>query len=625
MVIRVRVFLRVCANLLRCALWPIWLALRSASRPRGKYVYLKLEKRLTELRGTEPLWRRVRSMRGKPGLGSLEELRQLARQIGRDPAIEGLCISVSSVETGWASLESVRQLVRALRNDGKRVVVYLSEGGGNRELFLASAADKIVMTPWTALGPLGFASQPLYFKRLLDRIGVQVDVQATGQYKSAAEPLLRESMSDASREQQQALLDSLQSALDSALMERGLSRSQLDALFSAGLLGAQGALELGIVDELRYEDELQASLASPAQASTTAAPALAPVVAVDRATPLAFEREVVLEPVPAAPPSPERPNGARPEDGEGDDEAARGWTSARAYLAYHRPGPWRPLHPPPYVAVVRVSGAIAQERRGLGPAADRGSIVAALRKAAADPFARAVVLYVNSPGGSALASELIHREVQRLGKKKPVVAYFGDVAASGGYYVAMACRSVVAQPLTVTGSIGVISAKLALAPLIDRLGIDADGLRTAPYADMMTWLRALTPDERAILEAHTAELYGRFLEVVSQGRRRPVAEIEPLAKGRVWSGRDAHAHGLVDALGGIEIALEQARAHLPELTSAERDQLTLRLCTGKADGSQLPPQAGGEGSTSWRDDLSFLVGSRREPASFYALDVSSGP
>ena len=199
MVTRVRVFLRVCANLLRCALWPIWLALRSASRPRGKYVYLKLEKRLTELRGTEPLWRRVRSMRGKPGLGSLEELRQLARQIGRDPAIEGLCISVSSVDSA-GNLRAHGSSCAALRNDasGRRVPPEAAVTGSS------SSRARGRQDRDDPRGPrsdrLGFASQPLYFKRLLDRIVCRSMCRRPGSTKCGGASAA-EIMSDASREQ----------------------------------------------------------------------------------------------------------------------------------------------------------------------------------------------------------------------------------------------------------------------------------------------------------------------------------------------------------------------------------------------------------------------------------------
>jgi protease IV len=233
---------------------------------------------------------------------------------------------------------------------------------------------------------------------------------------------------------------------------------------------------------------------------------------------------------------------------------------------------------------------------------------------------RAVVLHIDSPGGSAFASELIHHEVERLASKKPVIAYFGNVAASGGYYVAAACRAIVARSLTVTGSIGVVSAKPAIADLLERLGVSAQTLRTAPHADMLSAVRPLSPEESLVLREHTHELYGRFLEVVANGRKRPIAEIEALAGGRVWSGRDADQHGLVDALGGIERALELAREQIADLPPQVRDTLQLRICAGKSEGTSLPPVE--RAPAAWLADLAYLFSARNEPGVYYAWGLS---
>jgi protease-4 len=612
MVAGVRVFLRLCVNLLRLIVWPVWFALRTSTRPRGRWVFLRLEKRLTELRSTESLWQRARSLRQRGSLASIEELRELVARIARDPAVDGLLFSVSSVELGWAGCQSVRELLSRLRREGKRVVCYLAEGGGNRELYLASVADRIVMTPYATLGPLGFASQPLFFKQLLTRIGVQVDVHASGEYKSAAEPFSRESMSEPAREQQQILLATLHEALLCALQERGLSAAQLEQVFAQGFVSSQLAQTLGLIDGLCYEDELSALVEAPLHA---------------RVLPLASAAAVAAPAQVPAPTEPAAPNAlVRVEDAqknEGEAEPPQTWTSARAYLAHHRLQLLRPLRPPPYIAVVKVTGTIVQERRGLGRLAERPSIVAALRRAARDPLARAVVLYIDSPGGSAFASELIHHEVQRVARKKPVVAYFGDVAASGGYYVASACHAIVAQPLTITGSIGVISAQLGLRGLLERLGVNAEVLKTSPHADMLSWARPLDAEEVRLLEAHVQELYARFLEVVAQGRGRPVEEIDPLARGRVWSGRDAHARGLVDALGGIEQALDSARARLTQLPAEERAALSLRVLSGRADPAQLPPASVDPARPAELRDLAILLLGQREIGAYYAPDVSS--
>lgn len=571
MVARVRMLLRLLGNLLRVLFAPVWLAARAARRKqRQKWLFLKLPKQLSELSGVEqPLWRRALTMRQPKTWNSIAELRELVEHLERDRHTPGLFVQIGSLELGWAACESVRELLSRVRRSGKQVICYLAEGGGNRELYVASCADRIILVPWSTLGPLGFASQSVYLKRVLSRLGVHVDVQATGPYKSAAEPLVLDQMSDAAREQQAALLHGLQSALEHALTEvRSLAPEALQTLFARGMIGAREAQTLGVVDELRYEDEL-AAIVGPADAKT------------------------------------------------------RPWRSAAAYLAERRFRIWAPLQAAPYVGVVSLTGTITESKRPFRPAADRGSVVRALRRAAADPQVRAVVLHVDSPGGSAFASELIHREVERLAKKKPVVAYFGNVAASGGYYVAAACRSIVARSLSVTGSIGVVSAKPAISDLLERLGVHAQTLRTAPHADMFSTVRPLSADELRVLSDHTQELYARFLEIVADGRKRPRSEIEALAGGRVWSGSDARERGLVDALGGIDQALQLARAALPDMPAEQRDRLQLRACTGKGQSAALPP-APERAPAAWLEDVAFLIGawSESHPGAYYAWGLS---
>jgi protease IV len=267
-------------------------------------------------------------------------------------------------------------------------------------------------------------------------------------------------------------------------------------------------------------------------------------------------------------------------------------------------------------------GTITGDRGGLGGASLRhASLAALLRSVKADPKARAVVLCIDSPGGSALASELIHREVERLARTKPVVAYFGDVAASGGYYIGCACQRIVAQPLTITGSIGVVSAKFALPKLLERLGVHPQQLRTAASADMFSFSRALTTREEGVMQAHAGELYQRFLAVVAAGRKRTVAEVEPLARGRVWSGRDAFERGLVDVLGGLDRAIEEARGSLAELSSEARAALKPRLYTAKPNPAASTP----EQAALWlaeqvgaRAELELLHASRHEALHYYA-------
>jgi protease IV len=264
--------------------------------------------------------------------------------------------------------------------------------------------------------------------------------------------------------------------------------------------------------------------------------------------------------------------------------------AAERYLAYRQARLWRPLRARPGLAVVPVHGTIVHATAvpGGGRVATLGGLTAALRAAARDSRVLGVLLYVDSPGGSALASDLIHRELVRLRTKKPVVAFMGDVAASGGYYVAAPCQRIVAQAMTLTGSIGVVSARVLGGALAQRIGVRPQVVRSAPHADLHSPFRALDPEERALAAAEIDEIYAGFVGVVAQGRGRTVEEVEQLAGGRVWGGADALRAGLVDELGGFEAALRALQALIPTLQAVPVEQLALRMVAG---GPSLPPIA----------------------------------
>ncbi len=519
------------------ALLPLWLLARRLSRPKSAWVELRLPARLVELRIADPLWKRLLPATRALRATSLEDVRELCRTIASDPRVVGLLVQVPPLETGWAACASLHQALVGLRAAGKQVVCYLPEGGGNRELYVALAAERIYAARLTAFAPLGLATRPLYFKRVLDRLGLSVQVQACGEYKSAAEPLSREGMSEPARVQTQALLDSLHAELEQALCARSaVGPERAKQVLARGLLQAEQAVELGVLDGLAYEDELPERLQIPV--------------------------------------------------GKG-----RAYASAGRYLRFHRGKLWRALRRQPYIAVIPVRGAISIDASGLMQSgATLRHVVGALREVSNDGAALAVVLYVNSPGGSALASELIHRDVERLAKKKPVVAYFADVAASGGYYVAAPARRIVAQAVSVTGSIGVISLKVAAPGLLQQLGVAIDAVQTTPHADMFSVVRPLTAEENELQQSYAQQLYARFLEVVASGRGRTTAEIDVLARGRVWSGRDAHAHGLIDVLGGFDRALDEARALLPQLSADQRAKLLPQVHVAKHPEPPDPPR-----------------------------------
>ena len=494
-----RFLYRLFRNLLCVPLLPLWAVARWLSRPKGRWIVVRLKPRLVEAHQPVPWLRRLLDADRLRRTSSLAGVRALADYAIRDPRIEGVALVLPPLQGGWSVCSGLREQILRLRDGGKQTSVLLPRGGGHRELYIASAADRIYLAPQATVTLLGLSAQSHYVKPMLERIGVQVEPFARKEYKTAAERMSRESMSEPQREQVQALIDGHTAALLDALSQRtGTTPEQTRALFESGVFRGQSAIDARLVDALAYEDELPQEL------------------------------------------------------GIGDEKKTRLIEGGR-YLAFKRAKLFRPLRREPYIAVVTIKGAISESGAPMGR---RASIVAALRQARQDRRALGVLLWVDSPGGSAEASDLIHREVVRLREKKPVVAYFGEVAASGGYYVAAHANAIVAQPLGLTGSIGVVSARVLASQLLDRVGIRTEVLRTGPHADLYSPHRPLTDEERRLMNRELDAFYESFVALVADGRGRTVDEIEPLARGRVWLAADAHRHGLVDKLGGMDQALE---------------------------------------------------------------------
>jgi protease-4 len=526
--------LRLLGNLLRVVFAPLWWLGHRLRRPKASWVELRLGPQIVALQPPAGRLARLAAAWRGPQPSSLEAIERLVDALVDDPRVDGLLLVMGALHSGWASLEGVREQLLRLRAAGKQVLAYLPHGGGHRELFVALAADRIAASPRARLSLPGVAAEAFYIQPLLERLGVHVEVLAQGQYKTAAERATRDSMSEPQREQVSALLRAVHEALDAALSARpGLDGAARAALLQRGPLSAAEAQAAGILDAVCYEDEL-AALLWPGR---TPAPT----------------------PVRAAP-----------------------------YLAWRRARLWKAVRTEPYIAVVPVHGMIGG--RGADPRSDMEQrLTAALRGVATDRRAAGVVLHIDSPGGSALVSDLLHREVIRLAADKPVVACFGEVAASGGYYLAAGAHRIVGRPLAVTGSIGVILVKPEIAALLERVGVRSQVVKLGPHADMMSIARPLDAAERSLLERDAHDFYTAFLQVVADGRQRPVAEIEPLAGGRVWSGRDAHARGLVDVLGGMPQALEQVRAALTDWSEPARRRLRARTVRVELPGGQMPP------------------------------------
>ncbi|EYF01354.1 signal peptide peptidase SppA [Chondromyces apiculatus] len=515
-------------NLFRLLFLPFHALRWWRAAPRGGYVVLEIDGGVVDLPPPRRPWSLVRMLRpsSTPPPLSVERVREVAREIQKDGRVAGVLLQIGGVHGGAAALASLREVLLGLRASGKDVVAYLPMGADNQALMLASTARMVVLGPGTQVAALGYAAEGVYLRRAFEQVGVEPEVLARGEYKSAGEMLVRDGMSDAQREQSGALLDARYSDLVGAVAEgRKVDRATAARWIDDGPHGAARALEFGIVDAVAYEDELDGVIGSP----------------------------------------PRVPWGR--------------YAQARRALRF------RPMLPRPILGVIEVHGAIVHKApltSGLTaalsrvmpglvpgmvpgvsiPLASEERLVASLRAARQNARIRGVVLHIDSPGGSALASDRIHHEVLRLAEVKPVVAYMSNVAASGGYYIAAGAQAIVAQPQSITGSIGVVSARIAVGPLLERLGVSIDVLKRGARSDMLTATRKLDAEERAVMERELDAIYQTFLEVVARGRGRPVAEIEPLAGGRVYSGTEAHARGLIDKLGGFEVALEELRTRI---------------------------------------------------------------
>jgi len=432
----------------------------------------------------------------------------------RDPRVHGVFVRIAGSPGGFAATETLRRSLRAVRDAGKPVVVYADRLGAE-ELLLASVATRIVMPEAGSVFLVGLRAESFFWKGLLDRFGVRPDVVRVGDFKSAAESFTRTSMSDAQREQLEVLLDDQFTVLVEGLAEaRDLSEADVRALIDRGPYGADAAREAGLITDCLFPDQLEALLAD-------------------------------LSGLPAPGPGGENPV---------PSVDVAGYHANRAGL-----GGWAPLlRERPRIAYLVAAGTIRSGSGSRGVCSDAYRRL--LHRLQLDDRIRGVVLRIDSPGGDALASDLIWRSVEQLNAEKPVVVSMGAVAASGGYYIAAAADAIVAERTTLTGSIGVVGGKVDLSGLAENAGVGHEAIDRGERAGLLSPVRAFSPDERAVLRDEMRSMYDRFLGRVAEGRELEVERVRKLASGRVWSGVQAREHELVDLLGGpLEAVAEVKR------------------------------------------------------------------
>ncbi len=491
--------------------------------PSGCVLELNLTSLPPETAGFDPL--AVIAGGGRPLV-----LRQAVAAIYRaaeDDRVAGLIARVQLPAAAPGPVQELRDAIAAF-SAVKPTVAWAETYPGTLSYYLASAFREVWMQPSGTVGLVGFATNSMFLRDALDKAGIEAQFVARGEYKSAANVFTEDRYTDAQREADGRMIESLQSQVWQAIADaRGLTVEAVNTLANTAPVLRDDAVTGGLVDRIGFRDE-------------------------------AYSRIGELSGGPAGP---EADADSHP------DALPRLYLSRYARTAPKVPTPQIPgRRSKPTVAVVTLHGSIVSGRGGpqvlpLGnSSAGADTIAAALREAAADDEISAIVLRVDSPGGSVTGSETIWREVVRIRERgTPIVASMGAVAASGGYYVSMAADAIVANPGTLTGSIGVITGKLISRELKDKLGVGSDSLRTNPNADAWSSNAPFTDEQHAHIEAETDLFYADFIARVAEGRKLSVEQVDTVARGRIWTGADALERGLVDELGGLRTAITRAK------------------------------------------------------------------
>ncbi len=539
--------------------------------PNGCVLELDLRSMPPETSGFDPL----AMITGGNRPVSLRDTVSAIYRAAEDPRVAGLIARVQLTASPAAAVQELREAIVAF-TAAKPSLAWAETYPGTLSYYLASAFGEVWMQPAGSVGLIGFASNATFLRDAFDKAGIEAEVVARGEYKSAANRFTEHGFTEAHREAVTRMLESIREQVWQAVAQsRKFDAKVLDALADRAPLLREEAVSSGVVDQIGFRDEAYARIA-----------------------------ELV---------GPRGHSDENPEDGEPPRLYVSRYAGAtRSRLAPPMPSvPGR--RPKPKVAVINIDGTIVDGRGGPqflpfgASTVGSDTIAPALREAAADDSVSAIVLRVNSPGGSVTASETLWREVKRARKRgKPVVASMGAVAASGGYYIAVAADAIVASPATITGSIGVLTGKLVIRDLLARLGVGSDTVRTNANADAWAIDAPFTPEQRAHREAEADLVYADFVERVADGRNLTTDAVDRVARGRVWTGADALERGLVDELGGFRTALRRAKI----LAGLDEDT-EVRIVTYPSGSllDMLRPQASSQpAAASLPDALGALLG-----------------
>jgi protease IV len=422
-----------------------------------------------------------------------------------DRRVTSVIIRPTSTASLWGKVQEIREAIVDFKSSKKPIIGFL-EYGGEQEFYLASACDKVYLTPTASLDLTGMANYELFLRGMLEKIGAYPDALHIGDYKTASNTFTEHTYTAAHREMAESLnRDLYEQVLKGIAAGRQKSDREVRAMIDHGPFLPEDAVRAGLVDDVAYEDEL------------------------DDKVRLGQGNVKFLE----------------HHDYRGVSSASLG------------------LNRGPRIAILYAVGIIGSgESNYDSPAGDvvgSDTIVRYLRKTRADNSIKAIILRIDSPGGSAIASDVIWREVQLTRAAKPVIASMSDVAASGGYYIAMPAHKIVAQPATLTGSIGVVMVKFVIDGTLKKAGINVESVSQGRYANLYSPIRPFNPEERAKIQEQMQATYDTFVEKAAAGRHTTPEKIDAIAQGRVWTGQQAQGIGLVDELGGLERAIAVAK------------------------------------------------------------------
>ena len=445
-----------------------------------------------------------------------------------NPNIEALYLNVEGLEAGMASVDELRLALQDFKASHKPIIAY-GDSYSQKAYYLASVANQIYLNPLGSIELIGIASGEMMYKDALDKVGIKMEVFKVGTFKSAVEPYILNKISDANKLQKQEYIDGLWSSiLQGVSTERKVNADSLNAEVNKGLafVNSDKYVQTKLVDKLLYRDQIDSVFAAQLKVKKS-------------------ELKMVNLSVLAA----QQTDDIEVKDG--------------------------------VVQVIYAEGEITQAN--ISPLAAGVSTIGAglgdkLREAAEDDDVKAVVLRMNSPGGDAFLSEQLWHAVKQLRSKKPVVVSMGDYAASGGYYISSAANRIVAQPNTLTGSIGIFGLFPNFSELVQKVGVNVEVVKTNDFADLTISMpyKPLTNEQRALIQGHVERGYDVFLSRVAEGRHMTKAQVDSVGQGRVWLGRKAQTLGLVDKLGGLDVAIKEA-ASLAKLSDYSVDYGVTRV------------------------------------------------